>query len=296
MAQPGNKEIAAWLARQFEEKLAQVIESMTGEPSKVNLNDAAAGEAAGEESFDWDQPVSLGDDVRISVSAPKDAWYKIGNGALLAAGIDDSDAESIRGTYQEILTQTLSAVAVAIGERLGCQVLPEGGQQQAANLAGWNTFLGTVELSTGELPGIVIGFSPGLIGSMTEPEPAALSVPASPAQAAASRPAAAAAAGGGRPVSALAPAGQGDGGTLDLLMDVELPVSISFGRASVQLKDVLKLTSGSIIELNRTLTEPVEMIVNNCVIARGEVVVVEGNYGIRIQEIVSRQERLRTLY
>ena len=61
------------------------------------------------------------------------------------------------------------------------------------------------------------------------------------------------------------------------------------------LKEVLKLTTGSIVELNRSIVEPVEVIVNNCVIARGEVVVVEGNFGVRIQQVVSRQERLRTL-
>ena len=84
--------------------------------------------------------------------------------------------------------------------------------------------------------------------------------------------------------------------TFDLLLDVELPVSVSFGRAQVQLKDVFKLTTGSIIELNRSIAEPVEVIVNNCVIARGEVVVVEGNFGVRIQQVISRQERLRTLH
>ena len=83
--------------------------------------------------------------------------------------------------------------------------------------------------------------------------------------------------------------------TFDLLLDVELPVSVSFGRAQVALKDVIKLTTGSIVELNRSIAEPVEVIVNNCVIARGEVVVVEGNFGVRIQEVISRQERLRTL-
>ncbi len=83
---------------------------------------------------------------------------------------------------------------------------------------------------------------------------------------------------------------------LDLLMDVELPVSVTFGRTQLRLKDAIKLTSGSILELNRSIVEPVEVIVNNCVIARGEVVLVEGNYGVRIQQIVSRQERLRTLF
>ena len=83
--------------------------------------------------------------------------------------------------------------------------------------------------------------------------------------------------------------------TFDLLLDVELPVSVSFGRAQVARKDVIKLTTGSIVELNRSIAEPVEVIVNNCVIARGEVVVVEGNFGVRIHEVISRQERLRTL-
>ena len=49
------------------------------------------------------------------------------------------------------------------------------------------------------------------------------------------------------------------------------------------------------MELNRSIVEPVEVIVNNCVVARGEVVVIEGNFGVRIQQVVSRQERLRTL-
>jgi flagellar motor switch protein FliN len=83
--------------------------------------------------------------------------------------------------------------------------------------------------------------------------------------------------------------------TMDLLLDVDLPVSISFGKTQVALKDVLKLTTGSIVELNRGVNDQVEVLVNQCLIARGEVVVVEGNYGVRIQEIASRQDRLRSL-
>jgi flagellar motor switch protein FliN/FliY len=83
---------------------------------------------------------------------------------------------------------------------------------------------------------------------------------------------------------------------MELLYDVELPVAVSFGRAHLPLKEVVKLTSGSIVELNRAVAEPVELIVNNCVIARAEVVVVDGNYGVRILEIISQRERLRTLH
>jgi flagellar motor switch protein FliN len=80
--------------------------------------------------------------------------------------------------------------------------------------------------------------------------------------------------------------------TMSVLLDVKLPVSISFGRTSMPLKEVMKLTSGSAVELDRKPDDDVEVIVNNCVIARGEVVVVEGNYGVRITEIISREQRM----
>ena len=82
--------------------------------------------------------------------------------------------------------------------------------------------------------------------------------------------------------------------TLDLLLDVELPVSVSFGKTQAPLQQVLKWTTGSIVELECMVNEPVEVVVNNCVIARGEVVVVDGNYGVRVREIVSRAQRIET--
>jgi flagellar motor switch protein FliN/FliY len=82
--------------------------------------------------------------------------------------------------------------------------------------------------------------------------------------------------------------------TFDLLLEVALPVAVSFGRTSLQIREVLKLNTGSIVELDRFVTDPVEVIVNDCVIARGEVVVVDGNYGVRINQLASREERLRS--
>ena len=83
-------------------------------------------------------------------------------------------------------------------------------------------------------------------------------------------------------------------GTLELLLDLELPVCVSFGKAQMPLQQILKWTTGSIVELETTINEPVEVVVNNCVIARGEVVVVDGNYGVRVQQIVSRAKRLQS--
>ncbi len=82
---------------------------------------------------------------------------------------------------------------------------------------------------------------------------------------------------------------------IDLLLDVELPITVSFGEAEMQLKDVLKLGVGSVIELDKSVNDPVIVIVNQKPIARGEVVMVEGNYGVRILEVESTAERIRSL-
>lgn len=82
---------------------------------------------------------------------------------------------------------------------------------------------------------------------------------------------------------------------LDLLMDVELDVTLRFGQRHLTLREVLDLTSGSVVELDRQVEEPVELILDGRVIARGEAVVVDGNYGLRVTEVpqplVSRQLR-----
>ena len=79
---------------------------------------------------------------------------------------------------------------------------------------------------------------------------------------------------------------------LDLLLDVELQVSIRFGRRQMLLKDVLDLSSGAMVELDRRVRDPIELLLGGRVIARGEAVIVDGNYGIRITEIVSPSQRL----
>jgi flagellar motor switch protein FliN len=82
---------------------------------------------------------------------------------------------------------------------------------------------------------------------------------------------------------------------IDLLLDVELPVSVLFGHSEMSLKDVLKLGAGSVIELDKSVNDPVTIIVNHKPVARGEVVMVDGNYGVRILEVESTADRIRSL-
>jgi flagellar motor switch protein FliN len=72
---------------------------------------------------------------------------------------------------------------------------------------------------------------------------------------------------------------------LKLVMDVELNVSLRFGQRRLPLREVLELASGSVIELDRQVDEPIELLLDGKLIARGEAVIVDGNYGLRVTEI-----------
>jgi flagellar motor switch protein FliN/FliY len=84
-------------------------------------------------------------------------------------------------------------------------------------------------------------------------------------------------------------------GNLGLLMDVELGVMLRFGCRQATLREVLELTSGAVLELDREIQEPVDLLLNGRVIARGDVVVIDGNYGLRVTEVASPQQRVDSL-
>ena len=76
-------------------------------------------------------------------------------------------------------------------------------------------------------------------------------------------------------------------GNIDLLMDVSLRVSVELGRTRMQLAQILELQHGSVIELDRVAGDPVDVFVNDCMVARGEVVIVDDKFGVRITEMIS---------
>ncbi len=82
---------------------------------------------------------------------------------------------------------------------------------------------------------------------------------------------------------------------LGLLLDVTLDAHLRFGQRQMLLREILDLRAGSVIELDRRLQEPAELLVSGRVVARGEVVIVDGSYGIRITDILQPQQRLTTL-
>jgi flagellar motor switch protein FliN/FliY len=88
-----------------------------------------------------------------------------------------------------------------------------------------------------------------------------------------------------------APSGAG----WDLLHDVELDATLQFGSKEMRLRDVLELSPGDVVELDRHIGEPVELVVGDRIVARGEVVIASGNFALRITEVATPQLRLESI-
>jgi flagellar motor switch protein FliN/FliY len=271
----------------FTQALAQVLESMADARPECRWTEGAEPPALmAEDLLWWAQPFSVDPAPLVWVGAPAAAWADLGGRTLRAAGLDEVDSEHARNTWLEILGQALSVLGRSLSQAFGHEVTCGTGAADQAPPAGvtWHS----ITLSYPDaVSTLLLGFAPTLAGLLAEgPRDASGQAAASLGPADGQPPA---------PAAQDLPAEGNWPRTMHLLLDVELPVSISFGKAELPMRDVLKLTTGSIVELNRALNEPVEVLVNQCLIARGEVVVVDGNYGVRIQQIVSPQDRLRSI-
>ena len=87
----------------------------------------------------------------------------------------------------------------------------------------------------------------------------------------------------------------GETRSLDLILDIPLTVSVELGRSKMLINDLLQLGQGSVIELTKLVGEPLEVLVNQKLVARGEVVVVNEKFGVRLTDIVSPMERVQSL-
>jgi flagellar motor switch protein FliN/FliY len=252
-----NDAIQNRLLNELASNLASAFEGMTGERPQIST-EASSGEPHTSALLRREQFSGVPGAIWIAAAEPD--WLAGGALVLEAAGITESDPEKHKAEFQEIVEQAVSGVARAMSQWLGREVQREQREETPPAAAAWSA----IEVRQGKSRfHLLAAIEPELAAAFAQPEQA-LEVRDKP------------------------PA-------FDLLLDVELPLSVSFGRAEVPLKDVLKLTTGSIVELNREIGDQVEVIVNNCVIARGEVVTLDGNFGVRIQEVISRHERWKTL-
>jgi flagellar motor switch protein FliN/FliY len=277
--------IARWFAEEWSAALSSALFAMTGEHAETCAGPRVESPPEG---LGWQENLTLAEGARVLVRLPEAVWKSVGARILQAAGLDCADDASSKDAFLEVVRQSLSQVATKVGNRSGIEVESKNGHEVTNHPQGFQWQEVSLAFG-GALPPCAIGISPELEASLTSQVQEAQSTSAAAVGVSFS---------GGASLDQQAttvPAPR-NSKTLDLLLEVDLPIGVSFGRTQMRLKEALKLTTGSIVELNRSVTEPVEIIVNNCVIARGEVVVVDGNYGVRILEIISREERLRTLF
>ncbi|WP_420886152.1 flagellar motor switch protein FliN [Candidatus Contendibacter odensensis] len=85
------------------------------------------------------------------------------------------------------------------------------------------------------------------------------------------------------------------GQNLDMVMDIPINLSLELGHTRMSIRELLRLTQGSVVKLDRPGGDPLDILVNGCLVARGEVVVINERFGVRITDIVSPEERIRRL-
>ena len=264
-----------WLLDEWGQGLARAIEAMGAElPSFEKLS---GGERPQGEGALWcSQVFSLSPGPGLWIGAEEAAWTEIGAAALRAVGIEPSNPVDVRDTYREILVQSLTALGRSMTARCRQEVTCLQGEFPAAPPDSGGTGFVSFQLGPGRAISLCTIASPELLER--------LAAASALAETAAGQPATRTDAENGTQ-SALA--------ALRSLADLEMPISISFGTAKVPLQDALILKRGSLVALDRRADEPVEFRVNDRIIARGEIVVVDDSYAVRIVELVSRGERLR---
>ncbi len=224
-----------------------------------------------------------------------------------------NEQESLDG-ISEATNQIVGALATNWGEELGAEVHPTGAKAQVLGLGELPVDLGDVYMVSYQLSiddwgtevfvklvpkNILEGLLP-LAGDAPPPQSQA-----GGEQQSAGAPAAAAAASGEGLTVRKAEFGEFDQGmvsgggeaprNLDLLMDISLPVTIELGRTNMVIREILELGPGSVIELQKLSGEPVDLYVNDKKFALGEVVVIDENFGVRITELLSVEDRIKAL-
>jgi flagellar motor switch protein FliN/FliY len=232
-------------------------------------------------------------------------------GGVRPSALDDSAMGALAEGLGQMNRAALGALSAAAGvpftpqaiEVLPADALSEVFQGSAAMGVWAVTFTLTVEDEVAPVT-LVLPQSTGvLVAGLSEPKPApALEVKPAPAPIAPQVPVAALAAAVAEPplkaaqFPDLTPRGGRDElRNIDLLLDVSLQVTVELGRTRRQIRDVLALGPGSVLELDKLAGEQVDVLINGKLIAKGEVVVIDENYGVRITDIVSPTERVQSM-
>jgi flagellar motor switch protein FliN/FliY len=255
--------VDAWIS-----EFRRAVEMFAGQAPEVRHSRNGTGEIPLGDSALWVSHSFVGDEsFRAWVGALPATWESLG------ASLGAADAEALRSTFLEIVNQAQQGCADAVNLRLGRNFKCEGdGTWDELPFELNEVLMFDVELVGTGLPGLCFAIelrAPQVLicKPVDETQAAAVAGPPAAAQ-------------------------RNSASTFGSLLTVKLPVLVSVAQTRFALREVFETGPGSIIPLPKDVGAPVDLVVHGTTVARGEIVHVKGNYGFRVKEIVSWQDRL----
>jgi flagellar motor switch protein FliN len=243
-------------------QLARAVQTFSGEVPTVTWSRVKQLPLTEAEEFFWWKQVMQAAETRFItwVGAHESTWNTLGRAS------EDASSDDSKAAYLEIIGQTqqstASGLSAALPEHLECRRGQVGSSPKAESV-----FFALIGVTIGgeQLPALVLALDKPILDVLATAtnfgETASIEMDHS-------------------------------GLMLDRLLNLEMPVSVALGRTQMAIRDLLKLVSGSVIELDQGVEDHADLIVHGTVVAKGEIVSVKGNYGIRIKELISQKDRI----
>ncbi len=252
--------VETWIA-----EFSRAVEMFSGRAPEIHHNRTNTVSIPESESALWVRQVFVdGGSFTTWVGAQRATWEALGG------SLGEGSSEALRSTYLEILNQAQQGSASVINSRaakaIRCEQ-PETLDTASFEPSGFVTF--DVELESAGLP--ALSFAVELRAAEVLDAKPSIKTP--------------------QP-TAIASCEENSSSRLGSLLTLKLPVSVSLGRSQVEMKALLQAGPGSVITLDKDVSEPVELLIHGTVLARGEIVLAKGNYGFRVTHIASRHGRL----
>jgi len=263
---PDSAQMATQMMASWVDALITVLESMTGNRPRVESQALPANEV--KEGLAWrGQSLSIQEGPSFWIGAPADSWSDLGRSILAALGVAEATDKDIGSTCRDLMAQTSSIVAGQLASQFSQEIaggdsIPDSQPNfEGAFASSWSLDAGPMSIEgTAVWSETFLRRCSGLMVPQTDA--AAASEEATPASS--------------------GETAQFGGRTVDSLPRLDLKVKFILGRTVLPLRDVFKLNVGSVIELDHSAVEPADVVIHDRVLAHGQVVVVNGNYGLKI--------------
>ncbi len=258
--------LAASAMGHWTEALVSVIESMTASRPKIESRVSASNTPNHGYTW-WGQSLSIVEEPSFWIGAPAESWPQLGRLILSSLGVEDASDTDIEATCRDLMAQTSAIVASQLASQFG-ETITSGDSVPASqpNAAGALVFTWSLDAGIMSVEGAAVWADSFLhhCSRFTPPPPVAQAAVEEPSEPSGSE------------------SQQFGGRTVDSIPRLDLRAKFILGRTTLPLREVFKLNVGSVIELDRLATDPADVMIHGRLLARGQVVIVNGNYGLKI--------------